>query len=443
MSNGIKILIIGCGAREDAISKAYQENNQVGEIVVAPGNDFIPFGREGVSIDGNFPLTDVNSMLEIAKKHKPDLIDVAQDDALASGAVDLLREEGFKVFGPTRNAARIEWDKGWSREFMKRHDIPCPSFKEFDDKYLDLATKHLQEIYCKDPKKLLYVKAAGLCGGKGALKSMNLGEALNHIGTMQKFGVAGKNFLIEEGLIGEEFSFYVMSDGKNYVVLGSAQDHKTVFNFDEGEQTGGMGAISPAMVTASVLNEINKDLVSRTIKGMAEEGFPYEGILYVGGIVVDGKPFVIEFNARWGDPECQVVIPSLGGNYVNLVMASLEGKLAKTKFIQDDKTRVCVVGGSRGYPGDYSGVKGKRIYGIEDALKMEGITLLSSGIKVQDGKLSTNGGRLFSIVAEGDNVIDARERAYATISRISIEGNNLHYRTDIGYRDVKRFRDLK
>ena len=436
------ILIIGSGAREDTLSKIYEKSHDVKKIIVSPGNDFIKHKRKKeVITDKNCSLKDPSSLLEIAKKYKPDLVDVAQDDALASGTIDMLEDHGFPAFGPNKKSSRIEWDKKWSREFMQRHEIPHPNFRYFDNE--DTGKEYVRELYNKDSHKLIYVKATGLCGGKGAPKASNLEEAIKNIELMKKFpNGAGKIFLIEEGLEGEEFSYYAISDGDNYKLFKSAQDNKTLLNFDEGDQTGGMGVISPALVTKSLENEIEKELIAKAIKGMALENNSYRGVLYLGGILVNGKLLNIEYNTRWGDPECQAVLPSLQNDYFEIVKSTLNGKLNERDIIQDNKTRVCIVGASKGYPNDYSKVKGKRIYGLEEAMKIEGITVFGAGIDVIDSKFYANGGRLFSVVAEGQDVIDARQRAYSAISMISIVGNNLHYRIDIGWRDADRLRNL-
>jgi len=435
MEENLTVLVIGSGAREHTISKAYEKSPQVRKIIVAPGNDFIGYkSQKEVIIDKSCGLKNPQSILEIAKKYKPDLVDVAQDDALAGGTVDLLKEKGFRVFGPTKQASRIEWDKRWSRGFMQRHKIPAPQFEYFDSE--EPAKTYVKGLYEQEHSKLLYIKATGLCAGKGALKSRSLEEAVTNIGKMKSFGDSGKIFLVEEGLVGEEFSCYAISDGKNYKILKSAQDNKTVFNFDEGDQTGGMGAISPAMVTAPISKEIEEQLIAKAINGMNKEGVPFVGVLYLGGIVVNGKPMNIEYNARWGDPECQVVLPSIKTDYAEIVLSCLEGRLGKTEIEPDNKTRVCVVGASRGYPNDYKAVKGKRIYGLEKAMAMKGVTVFGAGIDVRDGKFYANGGRLWSIVGEGDNILEARPKAYSAMAHVYIEGNNLHYRTDIGSGDV-------
>ncbi len=440
MTRDLSVMIVGGGAREHAISNAYEKSPQIDRIVAASGNDFMGYKRKKeVIIDKDCSLKDPQSLLRIARKYNPELIDVAQDDALALGTVDLLQENGFLVFGPTKQAARIEWDKRWSREFMQRHHILHPHFRYFSSE--EEGIHYVKDLYEEKPAKLLYTKATGLCSGKGALKSTSLDQAIRNIRRMKSFpNRAGEVFLVEEGLVGEEFSYYALSDGKHYHIFKSAQDNKTVFNFDEGEQTGGMGAISPAKVTDSISREIEENQISRAIHEMDSEGIPYKGILYLGGIVVEGKPMNIEYNARWGDPECQVVLPSVETDYVDIVVACLEGRLNEVEIRQDDKTRVCVVGVSRGYPNDYSDVKGKRIYGLEEVVERTGVMVFGAGVDVQKGKCYANGGRLFSVVGEGRDILEARQNVYAAMAQISIEENNLHYRTDIGWRDVERVR---
>lgn len=439
MANGLTILIIDNGARGHALSNAYERSSNVSKIIVAPGNDFIGYARQKeVHIAKSCSLGNVESLLNIARKYKPDIIDVAEDKALAAGAVDVLEDEGFVVFGPRKAAARIEWDKRWSREFMQRHSVPHPKFR-YHDNELD-AIGYAEEVYAHEPSKIMYVKASGLCDGKGALKSASLEEAIANIREMKYFpNDAGKIFLIEEGLDGEEFSYYVASDGKTFKAFPSAQDNKTRDAFDCGPQTGGMGAVSPARVTAPLEKEIREKLIDKALKGMSAEGLPYKGILYLGGINVLGKPMNIEYNARWGDPECQVVLPSLVTNYLALVESCINGKLAQAPFQCDKKMRACVVGASRGYPEDYSSVIGKRIYGLAELADEQDIAVLGAGIAIEDGKFYASGGRLFSIVAEGEDIVEATDKAYAAISRVSVEGNNLHFRNDIGWRDRERY----
>lgn len=435
----LTILIIGSGAREEAISHAYEESNQVKKIVVAPGNDFIAYQRKKeVTIDKRCSLNDPESILSIAEKYKPDLIEVAQDDALAMGTVDLLEKYGFPTFGPRKDDAIIEWDKEWSKEFMIKYEIPTSEFRSFNSEEEGMA--YAEEIYKKEPGKILYVKAAGLCKGRGALKTRNLKEAIINIKNMKKFPhKAGQKFLIEKAVLeGEEFSVSAITDGDTYYITKSAQDNKTANNFDEGGQTGGMGANSPAMVTENANKYIEQNLIKKAIEGMKKEGKEYRGILYAGGILAKRKVKNIEFNGRWGDPEAQVLLPGIE-NYLDITIGCMNKKLKCVKIKEDRKTRVCVVGASRGYPNSYSKVKGKRIHGLEEIINMKHINVFGAGIKIADKKFYANGGRLFSVVAEGDNIKEAKQRAYSAIARVSVEGNNLHYRTDIGWRDLERW----
>lgn len=443
MRENLTVLILGSGAREHAISCAYEKSRHVRKIIVAPKeeDDFIAYRRKKeVIAHGNCSLKDTESLRAIARKYMPDIVDVSQDAAIASGITDILAKDGFAVFGPAREAARIEWDKCWSRNFMKRHDIPSPNFRCFDSQ--QNGKDYARSLYKEDPYKLLFVKASGLCMGYGALKAQNLAEAWRNIERMKDFGKAGENFLVEDGLDGEEFSYYAISDGKSHRILKSAQDNKRALNFDKGDQTGGLGANSPAMVTEPFEKSIERHFISAAINGLLKEDHPYKGILYLGGMVSAGKLYCIEYNARWGDPECQAVLPSVWTDYVDIVEAAINGKLGSIDIVQDNKSRVCIVGASRGYPNDYSNVIGKRIFDLDKAMKIDGITVYGAAVIAKGGKFYANGGRLFSIVAEGGNIQEARQKAYAAIAHITVEGNNLHYRTDIGWRDVERFLKL-
>lgn len=433
MDDDISVMIVGSGAREHAISKAYEKSHLVDRIIVAPGNDFIGYNRvKDVIVNKNCSLKNPESILDIAKKYNPVLVDVTQDDALALGTVDLLEENGFLVFGPGKNEARIEWDKWWSREFMKKYEIPIPDSVYFDSE--ERGIRYVKYLYEEDPNKALclYIKASGLCAGKGALLARNLDEAIRCIEKMKDFGDAGKIFLVEDCLIGKEFSYFSICDGEIYRSFKPAQDYKRIFNNDLGLQTGGMGSICPATMDEDIINGINSKLISRALNGMREEDLHYKGILYLGGIITNKGVYTIEYNSRWGDPECQVVLPGLESDYFSLVMGALTRKLGYVNISFDDKSRVCVVGTSKGYPEDYSGVIGKRIYGLEEVMIMKGITVFGAGIKINKGKFYVSGGRLFNIVAEGNNIEEARKRAYEAILCVSVEGDNLHYRTDIG-----------
>lgn len=439
-----RVLVVGSGAREHSIALAHLRDEN--EVIVTPGNKgMMHFRINGehspISIDQLSSLKDPASILAAAQRQKPDYIEVAQDDALAAGTVDLLEENGFrgKVMGPTRDAAQIEWDKEWSREFMKRHGIPHPEYGVFNDraKGLDFARQLLK----RSKTGRVFLKATGLCAGKGATDATleTLEKAVDYIAI---FGEAGRRFLVEEdalGMNGEEFSYYAMTDGKNIFYFKSAQDNKRLLNGDNGPNTGGMGAHSPALITGGLETIIQHSIMEPAIRGLAKEGRPYKGILYLGGVVGDdGVPKVIEFNSRWGDPEAQVTLPALdvrGDSYFQLVKLAIEGRLDENHAWFNSNTYVNIVGASVGYPSNP--VKGKRIWVEEDDL-LEGVQLLSAGVDVRGGELYTNGGRVINVVASGRDISEARAKALAGIGLVYFEGNSLHYRTDIGYRDVER-----
>lgn len=430
----LNVLIIGGGGREHTLVKVYEKSSRVKRLFVVPGNGLMGvWEKKKLTTFPNVKPTDFDSIWRIVEKNKTNLVDVAQDAPLATGGVDFFTKKGVAAFGPTKKAAQIEWDKEWARDFMKRYHIPIPHFAVFTSK--KEAATYLNKI----PKGACFVKASGLAAGKGAIRAENKKEAASAIDQMDSFGEAGKTFLVEEALVGEEFSAYAISDGAHFKILKCAQDNKAIYNFDEGPNTGGMGAVAPALVTEkkNIRNQIEK-IFEKAIRGLASEGRPYKGILYLGGIITKTGIKTIEFNARWGDPEAQVVLAGIKNDYLEIVTACLEGTLDKISIKEDNKTRVCVVGASRGYPENYSKAKNKRIFGLEQASKIPHITIYDAGIERRGKNFFTSGGRVFNIVAEGKDIIQARSRAYAAMAQIFIEGNNLHYRTDIGSRDTER-----
>ncbi len=431
----MKVLIIGGGGREHTLLSQYKKSSKVKKLYSVPGNGLMDFNSEKpVTIYPYLKPTDKKSIWEIVSKEKIDLVDVAQDDSLAHGMVDFLQEKGVKTFGPAQNAAQIEWSKEWSRNFMKKHNLPIPHFAVFSN------SKKAKDYINRLPMGALFVKASGLAAGKGSIKSEDKKDALAAIKKMKDLGDAGKTFLIEECLVGEEISVYALSDGENFKILKAAQDNKPVYNFDEGPNTGGMGSNAPALVASDpkIMNKIRR-IVKKTIEGMQKEGRPYKGVLYLGLIIDKSRePRIIEFNARWGDPESQVVLPGIKNDYVDVVTACVERTLNKIKISEDSKTRVCVVGASRGYPEDYSRVKNKEVFGIEEASRVDGVRVYGAGITRRGKRFFASGGRVLNVVGEGKDIFEARAKAYQAISLISIKGNNLHYRTDIGWRDVER-----
>jgi len=432
MKKANAVLVIDGGGRGAVLVYKYSLSPYVSKIFAIPGNDLMRLNSSiPVKIYKHLKTTAIKEIVEICKKEKIDLVDVAQDNAIAAGLVDALDRAEIKVVGPTRNAGRIEWDKAWAREFMIKYQIPHPKFK--------ICKSEKEGIgFIRKRRSSWFVKASGLAEGKGVIAAVNIREAIEGIKKMKKFGFSGKTYLLEEWLVGEEFSAFALSDGKNYQIIGYAQDHKRVSDGDLGENTGGMGCVSnPLIVGANIRNQAKK-IIAKALDGLKKEGCPYRGVLYLGGIVVKDKVYAIEFNARWGDPEAQVILPSIKNDLFQVSQAIVEEGIKRIKIKLDKKIRVVIAGTARGYPSDYSKGKGKRIFGIEKVQNIPGIKFYGAGVKKVGRNYLVNGGRLFYIVGEGKDVVEARKKAYQAMSRIKIEGDNLHYRTDIGWRDVNR-----
>lgn len=438
------VLVVDPGGRGSVLADKYSQSPHVNRVLAVPGNDLMRLGSEKpVKTFPGLKTTSVADILKICEEEEVVLVDVAQDNAIEVGLVDRLEEHGIYVVGPTRKAGQIEWDKAWAREFGERHDILQPFFK------ICFSEEEGIRFIESQPDQKWFVKAAYLAEGKGVLPAENNKEAVRRIFQLrEKFKDVARVYLIEKWLEGEdgwaeEFSSYVAAVRNEYQYIGSAQDHKRAENFDRGENTGGMGCSTPPLLlTEKLLQDIEKQIIQKALCGLEQEGRPYKGILYLGGMAIREKgrlaPYTIEFNARWGDPEAQVIVPGIVNDLFEVSMAIAKGDIANLEIATDGKARVVIAGASRGYPGNY--VKGKQIFGLEEAVGMDGVRLYGAGVRVKDGKYFAAGGRLFYIVGEGENVIDARQKAYAAMSVISVEGNNLHFRTDIGWRDVERLR---
>ena len=424
------VLVVDSGGRGDALVYKYSQSLKVGKVLAIPGNDLMQFNSKKVKTIPRVGVTDILGILKICKKYKVDLIDVGPEEAIEAGVVDHLEKVGFAVVGPTRISSQIEWDKAWARGFMRKYKLPIPKFFVFHNQ------KEGVKFLKNTKNRAWFVKANGLLGGKGALPARDSKEAKQRISELEKFGRAGETYLLEEWLVGEEFSAFAICDGKDFKIVGSAQDYKRMFNFDEGENTGGMGSSSPvSVVNAKIRPQISK-IFKTTFDGLAREGRQYKGVLYLGGIIVKGKVFVIEFNARWGDPEAEVLIPSIRTDFYDVGRAIALGGVAKLKVKQDKLVRVAVCGASR--PG--VNTRGLRVFGLERARNAPGVKIFGKRVNKKGGKYYADQGRLFFVMGEGKSVSEARESAYQAMAMISIEGNNLHYRTDIGYRDVERVR---
>lgn len=429
----MKVLLVGSWGREHALAQAYSKNKKVEKVFVLPGNGLMDFNNPKLVPVCDIDEHDINKVLDFAKKHKIDFADISPEDFLEAGYVEKLQEAGIPTFGPTRKAAQIEWSKQWSRNFMVKYGLSVPQFQSFSDHQKAVAYVN------KLPEQILYIKASGLCGGKGAVRAETKQQAIEAIESMKEFGTSGETFLIEEAMIGEEFSLFIIADGKDYVIAKAAQDHKTVYNADQGLNTGGMGCVAPTnALNQQLLKKIEQKIIKPFFHGMKQEKIIYKGILYIGGILTEKGIKIIEFNARWGSPEAEVIIPGIQTDYVKLAKAVVEQKLKKTKIKFDKKIRVSVCGASRGYPGDYSQAKGKEIFGLAQAMRLAGITIFAAGLKRKGNRFFADGGRIFHLVAEGNTIQQARSLAYQAMSMIYIEGNNLHYRTDIGWRELQR-----
>ncbi|MCM8784088.1 MAG: phosphoribosylamine--glycine ligase [Candidatus Omnitrophica bacterium] len=430
----MKILVIGSGGREHALVWKISQSKLVDKIFCAPGNGGILKHAECIDIK----TEDTDGLLELVRKERIDFTIVGPEASLAQGISDEFMKNGFKIFGPGKLAASLESSKIFAKELMHKYSVPTADFKIFDNP--DDA-KH----YIETKNGPWVIKADGLAQGKGVFVVKTEEEAFNAIDLVMVnkiFGKAGERIIVEDFLKGEEASIVVVTDSREFVAFPSSQDHKRVFDNDEGPNTGGMGAYSPApVVTRELFEVIEKDIITRTIDGLVQEGIIYKGVLYAGIMVTQQGPKVLEFNVRFGDPETQAVLPRLNSDLLELMLATSEGKLAKFKKFGslnwNKKSCVCVVCASKGYPGDYE--KDKVIYGLEEAEKLEDIVIFHAGTKVQiseekdkklDMKYMTNGGRVLGVVGLGEGIEEAIRRTYRAVEKIHFEG--MHYRKDIG-----------
>ncbi len=435
------VAIIDRGGRGAALAYAYSKSKHVGKILVIPGSGLIQINCEVPVV--TFPeieITDRKSIVLICKKEMVDLVDVAQDDAVAAGVSDALQGAGFLVAGPSKSAGKIEWSKAFSRRLMKKAGVLQPEFKVFTNfkdgsKYLD-----------GQPDQPWFVKADGLVRGKGALSAESNHEAKERISELLKFGKAGRTYLLEKWLkddsdIAEEFSAFAVSDGLTFQIVGFAQDHKRIFDRDKGENTGGIGVSSPPLVVDKKISVQTKVIFSKVFNELSRRKTPYKGILYLGGIIVSGKVYVVEFNARWGDPEAEALVPSIKNDMYELSSAIARQNLSSFKIDIDKKARVVVTGCAKGYPNDIKKVRGAEIKGLTKVSKLKDILIFGASVTENEGKHFVEGGRLFHIMGVGKDVVEARAKVYSAMKLIKIGDNDLHFRTDIGWRDVDRLKE--
>ena len=422
----MNVLIIGSGAREHAMCWSAARSERVQRVFVAPGNG-------GTAMMGgkvcNVPLkaTALDDLLRFAVEHNVDLTVVGSESPLELGIVDLFRSAGNKIVGPTKSAARLESSKVFSKEFMQRHGIPTAGYHVFRDAFS--ANCHIGLAGTPFP---MVIKASGLCAGKGVFIAFDREEALTAIRELFEeriFGDAGNEVVIEEFLKGEEASVFALTDGTAYRLFLPAQDHKRIGNGDTGKNTGGMGAYAPApLVTPEVMQKVEERIIIPTLKGMREDGTPYTGFLYVGLMIDRGEPSVVEYNARMGDPETQVVLPLLKSDFVEALQASVDGTLGEVPFEMYRKSAATVVIASGGYPDQYE--TGKPITIADELFPMEDCFLFHAGTTYEGGQLATAGGRVFSVTALGETLRESIDRAYSAVEKIGFEG--AYYRTDIG-----------
>ncbi|WGE62028.1 phosphoribosylamine--glycine ligase [Actinobacillus equuli] len=425
----MNVLIIGNGGREHALAWKVRQSPLVKKVFVAPGNagTALEEGIENVAI----AATDVPALVAFAKENQIGLTIVGPEAPLVIGVVDAFRASNLKIFGPTQAAAQLEGSKAFTKDFLARHQIPTAEYQNFTEVEPALA-------YLKQKGAPIVIKADGLAAGKGVIVAMTLEEAEEAVKDMlsgNAFGDAGSRVVIEEFLDGEEASFIVMVDGKNVEPMATSQDHKRVGEGDQGLNTGGMGAYSPApVVTPEIHNRVMQEVIYPTVKGMAAEGNPYTGFLYAGLMIMpNGLPKVIEFNCRFGDPETQPIMMRLESDLVQLCLAACDEKLDTIKSKWCEQAALGIVLAAEGYPGDYR--KGDEISGIPtQAQKSQKVFL--AGVEQKDGKLVTNGGRVLCATALGNSVFDAQQQALKLAEQIQWQGR--FYRRDIGYRAVAR-----
>jgi len=417
----MKVMVVGGGGREHTLVWKIKQSPLVKEIYCAPGNA----GIERIAVCINIPAEDIEALAEFAFNEKIDLTVVGPEAPLTLGIVDEFEKRGLKVFGPSKKAAEIEGSKVFAKELMERYGIPTAHYRVFDDP-IEAGE------YIKDKGAPVVVKADGLAAGKGVIVALTEDEALDGVKRIMKdreFGRAGDRIVVEEYLEGPEVSILAFTDGNTVIPMVSAQDHKRVYDNDRGPNTGGMGAFAPSPVyTPDIARVVEKEILKKTIDAMKKENRPYKGVLYAGLMITSKGPKVLEFNCRFGDPETQAVLPLLESDLVPVMQAVIDSRLDEAEIRWKDKKAVCVIMASGGYPRKYE--KGFKITGIEEAEKIEGITVFHAGTAKEGDSIVTAGGRVLGVTALGDNLDSAARLAYKGVEKISFKG--AHYRKDIG-----------
>ena len=422
----MKVLVVGGGGREHALIRKIKESSKVDEIFCTPGNGGISYDAKCFDVSA----TDIDGVVDLAKKLSVDLVVVAPDDPLVAGMVDALNDAGFKTFGPRANAAIIEGSKVFSKELMQKYNIPTAEYKVFDN-----ANDAIEYIKEKNEFPTV-IKADGLALGKGVIIPENLDDAVAGVKEIMEdkiFGASGNNIVVEEFLTGTEVSVLAFTDGKCVKPMVSSMDHKRALDGDKGLNTGGMGTVSPnPYYTEEVAAECMDKIFMPTINAMNQEGRTFKGCLYFGLMITPKGPKVIEYNCRFGDPETQVVLPRLKTDIIDIFEAINNETLSELDIEWSEKACACVIMASGGYPKSYK--KGAEITGLTLG-QLDGVTVYHAGTKIENNKLVTSGGRVLGVTALGDSLADALKKSYEAVENIHFD--NAHYRKDIGKRALE------
>jgi phosphoribosylamine--glycine ligase len=423
----MKILVVGSGGREHALCWKLSQSKNCEKLYCAPGNAGIASFAECVAIAAD----DVDALVKFAKEQGVGFVVVGPEAPLVAGLVDKLEATGIPAFGPSAKAALLEGSKGFMKDIAAKYNVPTAWYGRFTE-----AEK--AKAFIREKGAPIVVKADGLAAGKGVTVCTKIEEALAAVDQAMNdkaFGEAGNEVVIEEFLAGEEASFFVLVDGKTAIAMGAAQDHKAVGDGDTGPNTGGMGAYSPApIVTPSMAEEVMEKLIMPTVRGMAAEGRPFKGVLFAGLMIDEKGPKLLEFNVRFGDPECQALMARLDSDLLELLMATSQGRLDQIEVKWRNETALVVVMAAEGYPGNY--LKNTEINGLDDANQVEGVIVLHAGTKEENGRILATGGRVLGVTAIGKTAKEAQSRAYQAVDKINWPKG--FCRRDIGWRAVKR-----
>ncbi len=422
----MNVLVVGSGGREHALCWALSRSPLLSRLFCAPGNGGISDVAECVALD----TTDHAAVIDFCRSHRIGLVVVGPEGPLVAGIVDSLTRAGIKAFGPGAQAARLEGSKSFTKQLCARYGIPTAAHATFSD--VDTAVAHIRQRGTP-----IVVKADGLAAGKGVTVADDKEAAIHAVREALggRFGDAGRLVVVEELLIGEEASFFALVDGRTALPLATAQDHKRACDGDTGPNTGGMGAYSPAPVmTEETCQRTMEEIILPTVRGMAEMGFPYRGVLYAGLMITAEGPRLIEYNVRFGDPECQVLMMRLKSDLLPALLATVDGVLSSFDLRWSEETALTVVMAAKGYPGSFE--RGTVIGGLDEAARVEGVEMFHAGTIRDDGVIRANGGRVLNVTAVGSNIVEARERAYRAVR--CIRWPQGYWRSDIGWRAIER-----